>query len=537
MKKTLFVLSLFVGLGTAQAQIPTNGLIDHYTFNGNLTGSSGHTLSNATGNYVSDRNGNPGSSHDVTISIDSASIPGLPVGNAARSVAFWYKSNAQTTHSLFNYGNSSSNYFGVVYIANPSSILVGGSAQPDYSVSHSYTGDWTHIAVTHDGSTTTIYINGVFAGSSNFTFAVPSSPQSRLGRSPFGGVFSNYRIDDLLIYNRALSGQEVSAIYAWNEPAVSLPIPTLDLQLYYPFDGNLNDYSGNERTATVTGNYSYVQNDNTNNQLDSAFVGSSTSQLYYDYGSNTTDFKSQNYTCLTWVKIDDAPNTYINLMENGDPSGGTVYFRFLNISNGQRIQLGNYNQGSLYETQIDVTEGTTLGGTWHLVAATSHYDAGSSLRTNRIYYDGVEIASSINSIQNHSITGNRIYMAGRSGTSNMNLVGALNAFAYYNRALTAQEIEQYMDATALMVGVEALQAEDHIKLYPNPAGNWLVLSGLPEGARIKLADATGRFLGEASEPVQSEQTTLNTENLPNGVYFARIESKAGIWVKKFVISK
>ncbi len=212
--------------------IQPTSLVDHYTFDNTLMGTSGHILANVTGNYVNDRNGNLNSAHNVSNTSTNIGIPNLPIGNDSRTLAFWYQSNAQSTHSLFNYGPSS-NYFGVVYVSSPSSILVGSGNSADYSTPITYTGNWTHVAVTHSVNTTKVYINGVLAGTTSFTFNIPANPISRLGISPFGGSFGNYKIDDLFIYNYAMTDSEVSDLY--NTTSIGIPETTItnsELKIY-----------------------------------------------------------------------------------------------------------------------------------------------------------------------------------------------------------------------------------------------------------------------------------------------------------------
>ena len=82
------------------------------------------------------------------------------------------------------------------------------------STGHLVPGTWTHLAGVWDGSMRTIYINGVPDGTNG-------EPQSRpdnrgnvsIGRpGAFNGLYFNGRIDDVRIYNRALSTAEVRSL-------------------------------------------------------------------------------------------------------------------------------------------------------------------------------------------------------------------------------------------------------------------------------------------------------------------------------------
>jgi len=84
---------------------------------------------------------------------------------------------------------------------------------------------WTHLAATFDGSTFRFYINGQLAGTGTGTlgqtFAVPLTIGTSGTCHQFGQGFGGL-IDEVEIYNRALSASEIQAIYeagnAGNKP-------------------------------------------------------------------------------------------------------------------------------------------------------------------------------------------------------------------------------------------------------------------------------------------------------------------------------
>ena len=57
-------------------------------------------------------------------------------------------------------------------------------------------------------------------------------------------------IDEIRLYNRALSSDEISALYELEKPTIDL---TSGLVAWYPFDGNASDMSGNGNDGTVYG--------------------------------------------------------------------------------------------------------------------------------------------------------------------------------------------------------------------------------------------------------------------------------------------
>jgi fibronectin type 3 domain-containing protein len=69
---------------------------------------------------------------------------------------------------------------------------------------------WTHVAATYDGSTLRIHINGTQVSSKARTGAITSSTGAlSIGGDPVFGQYFNGAIDEVRIYNRALSQAEI----------------------------------------------------------------------------------------------------------------------------------------------------------------------------------------------------------------------------------------------------------------------------------------------------------------------------------------
>jgi uncharacterized protein YjdB len=76
-------------------------------------------------------------------------------------------------------------------------------------------GQWIHAVAVYDGSKMILYQNGVQVGSRNRSEEINSNPAAPLwiGNSPGGGLPFHGAIDDVRIYNRALSPAEVQAVF------------------------------------------------------------------------------------------------------------------------------------------------------------------------------------------------------------------------------------------------------------------------------------------------------------------------------------
>ena len=69
---------------------------------------------------------------------------------------------------------------------------------------------WTHLAVSYDGTTLRLYVNGVQAGSRALTGPIAASTGSlRIGGNAVWGEYFKGLIDEVRVYNRALSAGEI----------------------------------------------------------------------------------------------------------------------------------------------------------------------------------------------------------------------------------------------------------------------------------------------------------------------------------------
>jgi hypothetical protein len=76
-------------------------------------------------------------------------------------------------------------------------------------------GAWSHIASTYAGSTLTFYVNGVAAGSFTTPAILPDNDGAAIGDVPLVSDSSTFQgqVDELSLYNRALTAAEIASIY------------------------------------------------------------------------------------------------------------------------------------------------------------------------------------------------------------------------------------------------------------------------------------------------------------------------------------
>jgi len=104
-------------------------------------------------------------------------------------------------------------------------------------------GEWTHVVMIHDGTKDKIYANGVLANEKDAPGDLNTTTRPLgIGYDPIDGdYFFNGALDEIIIYDAALSDVEVANLYADQSTA---PVVTNDLVASYSFSGNLLDGSG-----------------------------------------------------------------------------------------------------------------------------------------------------------------------------------------------------------------------------------------------------------------------------------------------------
>ncbi|MBW5448253.1 hypothetical protein GE107_19590 [Cohnella sp. CFH 77786] len=212
------------------AESVDDGLLLHYTFD--ETG--GTTIHDAAGG---DHNGTligggsfAAGKADTAVDLNGTGAyidmpDGIVQNLDAMTVSAWVNPDRLPVWSrVFDFGSSTTS-FAFLTLNNGANMRLGlrsgGTIQDIDGIKFPETGGWQHIAVTLEGKTATLYLNGrEVAKNSNMTLK-PSdlghSIQNYIGKSQFSAdPYYDGKIDDFRIYGRALSGQEVMDLMAEN---------------------------------------------------------------------------------------------------------------------------------------------------------------------------------------------------------------------------------------------------------------------------------------------------------------------------------
>jgi hypothetical protein len=91
-------------------------------------------------------------------------------------------------------------------------VRIGGVEQQLQGGARLAANGWTHLAASYDGATLRLYVNGVQVASRAQTGAIVATTNPlRIGGNGVWGEYFQGRIDEVRIYNRALSQSEIQS--------------------------------------------------------------------------------------------------------------------------------------------------------------------------------------------------------------------------------------------------------------------------------------------------------------------------------------
>ncbi len=387
--------------------------------------------------------------NDGTAKLNNVTTPADMLGKSAVTLSMWYKRAQAGSYLSVGQENLSNS-------GDEISIEVFGDGNVYYSLSD---GSQRYGSIVNNDTNwhlATLVFDGTLSGDSNRLKAYLDGVQQTLSWSnggvpavttsnPFGFYIGNLgslgytdsgRIDDVRVYNRALSATEVSNLFKATA-SVNDPVG------WWKFD---------ESSGTVASESSGYANPGTLNYLYNGYPtwqptgGKINGGLKFDGGSaqyvQVNDAASldlaTSFSVSAWVYLTALPGAgQIARIVDKEAAVGTNYE--LNIDNGYfGSGLGftlSYNSAGCCDDNYVKYVTSISTNTWYNVTAV--YD--SVAQTQTMYINGAASAThSVAGLPPQAGAGNPLYMGSRSG--NDALSGVLDDVRVYNRALSASEV-------------------------------------------------------------------------------------------------
>jgi hypothetical protein len=177
--------------------------------------------------------------------VDCGSGEVFPEGNSDRTLSGWIKTTATGLGQLLSYGTGATGQ-AMTLGHYGGSVFVSAWAAPQYSTSDFSVNDgkWHNIAFVLDSQVGKTYVDGLLRDSRTFSPNTITSSSKIGSRLDAAVEFFNGEIDEVAIYNRALSAEEI-----WVNMHKKLTGNELNLVAYWDFDEGegqiVSDLSGN----------------------------------------------------------------------------------------------------------------------------------------------------------------------------------------------------------------------------------------------------------------------------------------------------
>lgn len=235
MKKTIYTLIAMIGfanftMAQVPSYVPTNGLVAWYPFSGNANDASGNgnngSVTSAT--LSTNRKNNNNSAYSFNGNLNYISMPQGSISNlnltSNLSLSAWYNCNINNVPLIAFMDNvTGTGGYGLsigVKAPNKISFFTGNNTWYGTKSNNQIDGNWHNLTITLNSGSLIIYFDGVVDTSYNGVQPPISWNGLRtlgIGNSTNGlqlnGLYLNGKLDDIGIWNRALTQSEIMALY------------------------------------------------------------------------------------------------------------------------------------------------------------------------------------------------------------------------------------------------------------------------------------------------------------------------------------
>ena len=376
------------------------------------------------------------------------------------TVTGWIKRNVLGNYDVI-YGSGQQTNYWYVQISNGNKLVFSKRDITDFSANTVIDANWHHIAVVKNGDSGTnlsFYFDGKADGTASVGSVTTPSGTKYIGNFASGGSIFHGNLDDVRIYNRALSASEVAKLYKQGAAKLAVsPVNSIKSGLvgYWTFDGKdtnwgtnkTNDVSGQGNTGTMV----------SMSTTTSPVVGKIGQALRFNGGvsnangsyidvTNQASFnfeRTNSFSSSVWIKPQTLSSTIQHIVGN---LGNTSPYRGweLWIDSAGRVNL---TLESTYPTdQLAVHTNSALSlNKWQNVSFT--YNGTSAPSGVTIYVNG--ISQTLTTDQNtlsatiqNSVDFGIGQRTDNIGSNSWPFTGFIDDVRVYSRALSASEVNQ-----------------------------------------------------------------------------------------------
>ena len=357
-----------------------------------------------------------------------------PISYTQHTISTWVKAS-DTSSSKIIFDSRDSSEDGIRIRTNSDEAILYQINNSSITSSTTHTAEWVHIVGTYDGTTQKLYINGSLNQSTTTSQTISTTTNAKIGTRNFSTSAVQFagKIDELAIFDRALTADEVTAIFRIKYGANLVQNGNFDelgSELItngdFVLDSNWTLSSGITRNAGGYLDFSGEQGSGTaKNTPNITFVQGKTYKVVYEifnYSSGNIKFRLQggtntigssqsgNGVKTEYVICQDSSNnnfqffnssSFIGSVDNVsvkqvDPNNrwNNIDDQFSFVDNGGKLSGTDSGQARLYAQNSSITS----AGKIYKVSYTVVENNGTSLQ----HYDGNSYEAITSTVGDHS---------------------------------------------------------------------------------------------------------------------------------------
>jgi len=310
----------------------------------------------------------------------------------------------------------------------------------NHSTVNTYTANqWYHVVGVIDSvnDTMKIYVNGVLDIDTQVEAAdmIASNDSLYIGRDNGNNTTVNGKIDEVRVYNRALSVSEIGNLYTLGQEKINMSLTnksTTGLVGMWSFDGN-DIYGNTAYDRSGLGNHGAISGATAKaGKRGQALSFNGTSNSRVDFNSTPLINSTAPFTVSYWARLDAIVNYAIPLTLRTDSAQNwRTYYAVGNNS----VWFGRRGGWIILKASLS----STPMNTWHHIVVT-YNGSDSTVAGNFKFYDNGSSTAIEDGGGFASDTGNS-RIGGFTGGDQWWWNGLIDEVRVYNRALSADEIK------------------------------------------------------------------------------------------------
>lgn len=288
---------------------------------------------------------------------------------------------------------------------------------------------------------------------------------------------------------------------------------TDSLKVYYTFDNNSNDQSGNENHALIVGGS--FTNDRFGNENSACLLVGDGDWIEFP---NVQNLWEDTWTYSLWFKLDMLPSSLSDafLLTYKDISSGDDVHLFVDDEDN-KIKMFFGDGFDKISSNVIVESDT-----WYFVAIVN------TPSENRLFVNGDFKASTASQFTTQYLDA-KLIISSNYASDNLKgrIFGSVDDVRLYNASLEDIDIQNLYDSENTSASVPSNNDQDaHVTIFPNPSCNEIIyINTFDEISTINIFDNLGRNI-KTIDNVNSKQTEI--AGLSQGLYLLSIENKEGL---------